>query len=135
MLFSVPIQRQRERPASLSIPSPQFVRRRLRAAERASAWGRGARWIGARLVATMLVVSAIGFGGGCRSVQRADLPIHQGEKSNPSSLSVTHAHALLNTEAANMAVEDQRRASQAYDHMRKEEYPHRDNPIPPVIPP
>jgi hypothetical protein len=83
----------------------------------------------------MLVVSAIGIGGACRSVQRADAPIHQGEESDPNSLSVTHADALLTTEAANMAVEDQRRAAQAYDHMRKEEYPHRDDPIPPVIPP
>ena len=130
MSFTVPITSQ-----SLGAGRARVVRSMSRTP--GLRWGRQRRvWrCGARLIATALVLSAIGSGGACRSSPQGDSSIAQERQPYHAALPVTHADAVLATEAGHMANEDQRRAVQAYDHMREKRYPHRDYPIKPVIPP
>lgn len=129
------IRNQRGRRLRSSSLSQVVTLRGFDVVGRAWALGRQAWWVRAGLIAAILVIPSIGLGGGCRSVQRAESPVHQQQQSGPDDLATSHTDALLDTEAAQMAVEDQQRAGQAYEQLQEKKYPRRDYPIRPVIRP
>ena len=80
------------------------------------------------------IVTVVAFlDGGCRVTKRGSptLPVHRAEPGVPTT---TAADSYLATETGHMAVEDQKRAEEAY-RLRRQTVPHRDYPIRPVFPP
>ena len=89
----------------------------------------------AHLIVIGLMIYGSAFGGGCRSPEPNYSSPGSVDSFPSDSLQPARSDALLRAEAANMAVEDQKRAQQGYDRVPKEKYPPRDYPIEPVIRP
>ena len=97
--------------------------------------GNRGRGVLARLIVIGLTVGASALPGGCRS-PGPDYSSPSSVGAYPSEFSQSsRPDALLRAEAANMAVEDQKRAQQGYEQVPKKKYPPRDYPIEPVIRP
>ena len=111
------------------------VTRMFGAALGAQMSGNRGRGVLARLIVIGLTIHVIAFGEGCRS-PGPDYSAPSSVDAYPSESSrSSRPEALLRAEAANMAVEDQKRAQQGYERMPKKKYPPRDYPIQPVIRP
>ena len=111
------------------------VPRRFGAAPGAQLSDNRAGGVLAWLIIIGLTIYGSAFGEGCRS-PGPNYSSRSSVTSSPSeSPRSSHPDALLNAEAANMAIEDQKRAQQGHDRVPKQEYPPRDYPIEPVIRP
>ena len=88
---------------------------------------------GAAIAALTVVLLVAGQVSGCRAARPGApaQPVRPAETAVPTS---TAADGYLTTETGHMAVEDQRRAEEAY-RLRRQTVPHRDYPIRPVLPP
>lgn len=89
----------------------------------------------ARLIMLGFAIYVSTVGGGCRSPEPKYSSPGSVDSFPSDSLQPARSEALLRAEAANMAVDDQKRAQEGYERVPKEKYPPRDYPIEPAIRP